>query len=223
MKGMAIHGFKFACCLVLFSALTADSSAGGKKVYKSPEEVFEAAKKGLEKEDIKAVLGCLTAESRDETTGTCIAVAGFVKGFAKAVEADKATRERIEKLDQVLAKHGLTEEMLQRKDDQPKIDLSDLSKSKAELVKLAKLVKDRDGFVIDFVTALKTSDKKSGPFEDIVGSNPMLKDVKIDGDAAKGTLVGTQGDMEVRRTLNFKREGGSWKMEMPHPEPKKKK
>jgi hypothetical protein len=86
---------------------------------------------------------------------------------------------------------------------------------------LAKLVKDRDAFIVDFFSMIPPKDKK-GPFEDMVGANPMLKDVKIDGDNAKGVLTGTQDGMEVSTPLEFKKQGGSWKIEMPMPGGKKK-
>jgi len=69
MRSVVLRGLVCWLSLLILAAFSADSVAGGKKVYKSPQEVFEAAKKAAEKEDIKTLLGCITADSRDAIAG----------------------------------------------------------------------------------------------------------------------------------------------------------
>jgi hypothetical protein len=209
--------------LLAIALVATDSSAGAKaKVYKTPQEVFDAVQKAGEKQDWKALLGCITADSRDEITGTVVFGALLIKGFGKFAtkEEEKANLKKIETL---LDKHGITEENLAKlKKDDEKADLNDPVVRKKVMKLLASVVKDKEGFILEFIAAVPPKDKKQGAFEDLVGSNPTLKNVKIDGDSAKGTLVGTRDGMEVTRTLDFRREGGSWRIDLPMPDPKKK-
>ena len=219
MRSVVLRGLVCWLSLLILAAFSADSVAGGKKVYKSPLEVFEAAKKAAEKEDIKTLLGCITADSRDAIAGGFVWMAGFIRAFGKFAKEDDVGK----KLDKVLEKHGLTEEIFKKLEEKKeKIDLNDPVQAKAAFLQLAKLVKDRDGFILD-IAAIADKKNKAGAFEDLVGSNPTLKDVKIAGDVAKGVLVGTKDGAEVRKPLEFRREDGSWKIDVPLPEMKRKK
>ena len=220
------RGAMFALSLAVLAVLTAGSDAGGgKKVYKSPQDVFDAAKAALDKKDIKAFAGCLTEDSRDQFAGGMMFVSLMMKGFTEQFGKDE-DKAKLKELNEILSKHGITEEFIKSL-PKPEITPKDKKPDREELTKaMRKLltpVKDRSAFIADMIGFLdRTSKKSGGGFNEQIGANPMLKDVKIEGDTAKGVIVATRDGKEVRTPVEFKREGGGWKIDLPMPEAKKK-
>src|SRR5262249_47688771 len=134
MSRIFARGTVFALTLLVLAGISAGTQAGGsKKVYKSPQEVFEAAKKAGDDRDIKGFIGCITAESRDTAVGGLVLAAGLMKAFAKfAKEEDK---DKLKKLDELLEKHGLTEDVFKKREDK-KVDLNDPEQAKMAMREL---------------------------------------------------------------------------------------
>src|SRR5262245_36995692 len=95
--------------VLLMAALSA-AVAGGGATYRTPEEVFDAAKKAMAKEDWKGFCATLTDDSRDVLAGGLAMMPLMAKGFAKFAGEDKEKEilAKIKPLTDVLAKHGLT-------------------------------------------------------------------------------------------------------------------
>src|SRR5262249_52567761 len=107
--------------------------------------------------------------------------------------------------------HGLTEEVLKK---QPKLDLKDPEAAKKGMKQMLEPIKDKNAFVADMMTAMKKlgGDKKdSGP----MGKDAELKDVKIEGDTATGTVVTKHDGKEKSEAIKFRKVGGGWKIELP--------
>jgi len=179
------------------------------KSYGSPNEVLDAAAAAAKSEDWAAFSQCLTNESRDAFAGMLVFGATFAKAFA---EFDKEKGKEMTKgIDDALQKHGITEERLKemQKDAPLKGDQKEASKAFAKLVEP---VKDKGAFIADLMAALKKLGKpgQEGPM--LEGE---LKDVKIDGDTAKGTFVRkTKDGQDKKEPIEFRKVGGSWKIQL---------
>jgi hypothetical protein len=211
-----------AAMVVVLAELGGDAGAGGSKakVYKTPEAVFEAAIKSAEQSDFKTLVDCLTRDSRDTVTGGVVFVSLMMKAFGEKFGKDE-DKANIKKLDELLAKHGLTEEYINSL-PKPKLEAKqpDPDEQKKALKKLLAPVKDKSALLAELLALLPKKDKKDAPFGQF-GSRPMLENLKIDGDVAKGEIVGTKDDKEVRKPIDFKKEDGSWRIEAPEMAKKK--
>ncbi len=207
-----VLAFGMLCAAALLLVGTA-GAGGGKKVYKTPQEVFDAAKTAIKNNDTKTAMDCLTDEARDTLTGGVAFMALMAKGFGAFAQKDEE-KEKLKKLDDVLNRHGLTEEYVKTL-PKPQIGKKPSPEEiKEGIKKLVAPIKDRGGFVADVLALLPSKDgKKGGPFEEL-GGNPKLEDVKVTGDRAKGEMVGMKDGKEVRKPIDFKKEGGGWKIDI---------
>jgi hypothetical protein len=73
---------------------------------------------------------------------------------------------------------------------------------------IADLVKDPPGFVHDTIAVMKKVDPKNSPATGMSGAK--IKDVKVEGDKAKGTAEIEGKTFE----LQFLKEDGTWKIDM---------
>src|SRR5436305_13346758 len=93
---------------------------------------------------------------------------------------DKEVLAKLKPLEDVMAKHGLTEAALAKVKGENPIGKGPEAMKQA-FKKLVAPVKDRSAFVADMIAALKKMDPKQakqGP----LAADAELKDVKIDGD-----------------------------------------
>jgi hypothetical protein len=204
--------------LALAGLLGGGASAGGdKKVYKNPQEVFDAAKKALQQDDIKTFAACLTEDSRDGLAGGLLLVGFFMKGFTEKFGKEE-DKEKLKKLDAVLARHGITEDFIKTL-PKPELKAPDQKPDRAETLKMVRKilapVKDRDAFLADMLSLMPKDGKRKGGLLDKLGPNPVLANVKIEGEKAKGEIVGMKDGMEVRESVEFRKEAGSWKIDLP--------
>src|SRR5262245_12422531 len=93
--------------VLLLAALSA-AVAGGGATYRTPEEVFEAAKKAIAREDWKGFCATLTDDSRDMLAGGLAMMPLMAKGFAKFAgeEKEKEILAKLKPLTEVLTRHG---------------------------------------------------------------------------------------------------------------------
>jgi hypothetical protein len=113
----------------------------------------------------------------------------MIKGFAKLAPEDKQKEilAKLKPLEEAMARHGLTEEALAKmKDVKPAGKGPEATKQAFK--QLLAPVKDRPAFVADMIAAMKKMDPKQAK-EGPLPADAELKDVKIDGDTAKGMIV----------------------------------
>src|SRR5262249_8454309 len=153
--------------------------------YRTPQEAFEAAKKAAQKEDWKGVCATLTDDSRDMLAGALVMTPLRFKAVAKlAGPKGKEILAKLKPRDEVLARHGLSETVLNnllaaQADTDPKDAI------KLSVKRLLAPIRDRCAFIADMFNALKKVDEskaRRGP----INADAELSDVKIKGDTAAG-------------------------------------
>lgn len=149
----------------------------------SPEAVFEAAKKSVESKDWKGFYACVDPEKSHEMLVAALFMASL------SVMQDKPGETELEEIGK---RHGY--------------DLkAGAPSSKGDPKEILKAVKDPAGFFLELMTfADKRSKEGEKPHLAISG---QLTDVKIQGDAATGSMTRKEGKKD---TMNFVRRGGSW-------------
>jgi hypothetical protein len=201
----------------LMAAVVAASAAAQAKVYETPQKVFDAATAAAKKGDMKAFFALLDPDSVNQLTAGMAVSATFVRGLADLDKTGK-TKEALKPLEKVMDKHGLTAEATKKlKPIKPEKDLQKLAK---EAKPLLELIKDKPGFISDVLPVFEKLTKK-GDGDDgfkAMGS-AKLKDVKVDGDKATGTVVMKKGDEDKSEPIKFVKVGKGWRIKY---EPKAK-
>jgi len=200
--------------VAFLSSTVGHAAAQDKKspVFKTPEDVVAAATAAAAKEDLKALLPCFTDDLRDTIAGGFLFGTAFMKGFMEAA-GDKLTddqKEMLKQLNDVYKKHGLTDEAVKKQ--MPKsIPNGDPDAMRKLFIEFAGVIKDRPGFIADIGPIIKKGAKGERNF--LGSKDAKVKDVKIDGTSAKGTLVWTKDEKETTGDITFKKVGDSWKID----------
>src|SRR5262249_46649248 len=188
----------------LLAAVVAASGAAQTKVYKTPEDVFDAAKAAAKKGDLKAYFALVEPESV-KLVAAGLALTGVnMRALSASGKIDKdASKPSLDVRD----KHGLTA------DATKKVKPGPMEKDAEKVIKAAKpllgLIKDKSAFVADVLTASQKSSKK-GDEDFKVLAKAKLKDVKIDGDKATGNVVNTIAGKERTDPITFVKVGKGW-------------
>jgi hypothetical protein len=191
----------------LLLAAPADGAPKGKD-YKSPQEVFTAFQAAGKKNDWKTALTCLTAESQDTLVGGMAFTGVFVKGLMESFKnLDKTGKvaANLKVLDKVLDKHGINQKSLEKAGFKKEIKMDEKTATKF-FKKLAGTVKDRPGFLRDFMAVTKKLSKNKE--QEAFGGE--LKDVKVKDDTATGKIVAGKRTQPIA----FKKVGPGWKIAM---------
>jgi hypothetical protein len=229
------HGILLAVTLLLTAPALARAGEGGEgKTYKTPQAVFDAAKQAVAKENWKEFCGCLTKDSQTFLTGLLVLIGSQIedaamKGMGDKDEQTKALiknviKELLKPVMKVYAKYGVTEDHLNKV--KGKINfLKGAPQDPLAIMKglneAAKPVKNQTAFISDFMAAFQTIQKmfgkgeKQGPVFDFFPHEGRLEDVKVEGDTAKGFVVRMKRGQEKREPMQFRKEGGSWKIDLP--------
>jgi hypothetical protein len=203
-----------AAVALVVIALAAPAAPAGGKVYKTPQQAFDAFVTAAKQEDWKAACATLTDDTLNKLTGGFILTGVFVKRLMeKLADKDKEGKlaEPLKVLNNLFEKHGLTKDILETFDLKKVLSEKDPEKAFAMI---ASKVKDRIAFVNDFVNALKKLPGKQGSSPLIQPADAALRDLQIDGNAARGTIVGTRDGKEERSQVRFRKLGDSWKIEL---------
>ncbi len=180
------------------------SSSGGGA---TPEETFKTAKTALEKEDWKGLCDCMTKESQDMMAGGVAMVGVMMQAFA-SFGGDEGVKEA-EKIKETLDKHGLTEDFLKKLEekDEPEDPM-------AAMKIVLEPVKDRPQFIADMIAALQSMSDKDKYEESPIPKDVALKDVKIDGDSATGTVEFERKGKKESDEIAFKKVDGKWLLDL---------
>ena len=202
-----------ALTLLSGSAAVAQERKEPKK-YSTPQEVFTAAAAAVQRKDMKSAMTCFTPESRDAMAGMMIFMGQLVLGFS---ELDPKGKDKANELKAIMEKYGLTKDALDslKGDHIPKGgDPKDPAKEKAAFAELGKLVKkDRNGFIADMIKFLS---KEPGNDKSLIPDAARLEGVTIDGEHAKGMVVGNDKGKEKRDPIEFKKTAAAgWRIDLP--------
>jgi hypothetical protein len=203
--------------LLLLVAVSLGIAGDRQPVYRTPQEVFEAARKALQREDIKGLCATLTDDWRDTLAGRFVLMYGLMKAFSMRESEEKQWEfmAKFKPLDDVLAKHGLMEKAPNKtKEAKP---AGNSPEAFAQVLKeLVAPVKDRSAFMVDVVAFFNKLDEKKSEikvsdwFFDLRGE---LKELKVVGDMARGVVVRKKGGQENREAIWFSKVGRGWKIE----------
>lgn len=170
--------------------------------YKTPEEVFTAAKAASDKDDWKTFADCLTEKSRNTLAGSMAGLALMVKPAP-----GQPSKLNYQPVQAVLNKHGLTDDVIKGLHQREKGFSEKLTAFKL----LGETIKDRGTFIVDVMSAfIEMVPGKKSP-SPLTGAE--LKDLKVEGDTARGTLVTTKAGTEKRYPIEFHKSGNSWRIE----------
>jgi hypothetical protein len=189
--------------LALTAGAQKDKGEKKAKLYKTPQEVFDAFFEAEEKRDSKAWVRCLAPGSQAELASFMLAGGVGARERAKKEKDEKkraAIAKEMKPVFDALDRHGLTEKVTK--------DVSSPDDAKKVI---AKAVKDLEGFLIDMAEASDKVDDK--PKEK--RPKPKLTGVKIDGDKATGTAVteGKDKGKERKDPVAFVKVKGSWRID----------
>jgi hypothetical protein len=181
--------YRIAPGLTIVTLLFLGASGCGKtpESGKTPEQVFNDMVEAAKKEDGKALMATLTRDSQKVITGTMVVRMMNVK---EGEEVLKKHAINVDRVGEKLAGGG---------------DPATTMKSMRDI---ADLVKDPPGFVHDTISVMKKVDPKSSPATGMSGAK--IKDVKVEGDKAKGTAEIEGQTYE----FPFLKEDGMWKIDM---------
>jgi hypothetical protein len=210
----AVLGGLLLAWVVIAGALARGDSTPGKTagkgdVHDSPRAAYLAAQAASKKGDIPGFIACLTADSEKLLAGELAARGLMLRGLASLDQTGKA-KEKLEPLDKVLAKYGITEEMFKKA--APARAEGQIGKA---LRSIGAQVKDRPAFCAEFFEAWEkaTPNRRPRPFLGV-----ELANVKVSGDRATGTMVAKINETDKKEEpIAFARVDGSWKIVLPEP------
>src|SRR5688572_14550931 len=154
------------------------------QAFNTPEECFQFAQKAAAQKNYAAAVDCLTVDSQETfagimvTAGTMMkAVAGMASAFGGADQDAEKMKQGLEKVDAVLAKHGVTEKTLEEAGkagglagafgDPTAAQSQDPTKAIEGIRAMAKPVKDHRAFVAEMIVALDAIG------DETTGENPV--------------------------------------------------
>ena len=192
--------------LCIISISTPLGCGGSGQGFATPEACYQAVKKAVEAKDWGGFYDCLTPESQEIVAGSMVLMGSMMKmmsgmaalgGPEAAAKAEKETAD----LTAVLEKHGVTDTALEGFTPDP----ATMQQPEA-IKKLADVVKDKRGFVVDMFAAMEKTATGGPNFDKKLAGE--LKDVKIDGDKATAKVAGAEGEQE----LDFLKTADGWKL-----------
>jgi hypothetical protein len=199
-------------CLVLLSGCR---SRPTEKVDRTPEEAFAAASTAVEKEDWKGFCSCLTDDSQDMLAGRMFMYVFMVKWMTGSPGTKPEDKAKVKAFDDVLAKHGLTEEAFKEQSKEAAGDPKGPDVLENPLKGVVAAIKDRPAFVADVMAAIKQLDARAAEDMSPLPKDAELKDLQVEGDTAKAVLVKPHEGKEKRKPIQFRKVGNSWKIELP--------
>ena len=180
-------------------------------VFATPKAVFDAAVKASKAKDFKAFAAVFTPESQAKLAGQLAGLGVMFKAFS-AFDKEGKMKDKLADFDKIMDKHGLTKDVMGKLKQ-----TKDAKEIEANNKVIATAIKDKPGFVADvmkWLDAANPGKNKGGPLDEAT-----LKDVKIDGNKATGTVV----TKEKEEPMEFAKVGGGWRIVLPEPKEKDKK
>jgi hypothetical protein len=187
------------------------SASGGD--FSTPEACFASMQTAGKNKNIAGMINCLTVESQEVLCGGMVLMGNMMKMFGgmAATGGDQGAemKQQAEAIAAVLEKHGVTEDAL--KDAAP---TAEMASDAGAIRKLAGVVSDKPQFIADMFAVMEKS-SQGGNFSEEFESQiaGTLKDVKVEGDSATGTIVTTKGEEPIA----FRKTAEGWKLHIELP------
>lgn len=182
---------RFFCAAAVLCLVTGCGGGGGGAGGDSPQDAFNKIKNGFQSGNYDAALRCVDPDSHDQMLFGTMLVVGFATMGKEGADAE---------VKGILQKHGVKTD---KDNEDEKIDLSDEGAMKKAMAKTFKDVKDKPAL---FHELMKVAEKYTKQTNALVPENAELKDVKIEGDTATGTISSEKGDNEAK----FVKKDGRW-------------
>lgn len=211
MNTRILFGCVLLACAIVLPGCKKDNKTDSGGGYDSPQAVWDAAKKAEKDKDGETFIKCFDADTQNILAAGMVFTGMFATSMSKF---DKKAAEKMKPVQDVMNKHGLTEDFLKKaQKDKPKGNTpEDLMKA---MLKLTEPIKDKAAFFVEMTKAMDAASDKKKQKDDHMIADAELKDVKIDGDKAKGKMVGKKGGEEKEQPIEFVKESGGWKIHIP--------
>lgn len=191
------------------------SSKSAKKIYDSPEAVYEAANQAQLAGDWGVVFDSYTPESRDRLVGSI--------SYGAAMLAASGGRDDVK---EVLKKYGIDESMLPEKPSvgdmaQLQAMFKDMEKKQKEF---AAKIDDKRGCFVEVITLLGGTDSEGDPVSAQLAAgrkaqaDAKLSEVEMLGNKAKGHQELVMNGKTIQLPVEFRRIDGSWYLHQPAPQ-----
>jgi hypothetical protein len=177
--------------------------------YASPKAVFDAAVKASKKKDFKAFATLLTPDSQGKLASQLAGLGLMFKAFS-AFDKEGKMKDKLADFDKIMDKHGLTKDVMGKLKQ-----TKDTKEIEANNKVIVAAVKDKPAFVGDvmkWLDAANPGKNKGGPLDEA-----ELKDLKVTGDKATGTVVSKVGGKDKEEPMDFAKVGGGWRIVLPEP------
>lgn len=204
----------------------ATSAGGGGKppatAYNSPQEVFDAAKEAMKKEDMGQFVSLLTEDSQKAIAGMMVSLGGMMKMLGAFVppgspkDTAAKVKEMVKPIDDAFAKHGMTEEKVKAamaKAQKWGPEGPPEGKVREALASLGEGINDPGGLMQDIIKGLSAMNPEGGDQKmEILKQNAELIDLKVEGDTATGKVKTEDGKQEP---IAFKKTDKGWRIDIP--------
>ena len=191
--------------------------------YGTPRAVFDAMIEAAKKKDFATAMRCMTPEAQSQWTVELAGMGSMIHFMATKHEDPMKI---VAEFDEILVKHGLTKEFMYRylsttgwaestrecpngRPHVPKKSVPTKHEIEVEEAKkaLAARVKDKPAFANDVITFGEKIIRST-----LLPDDCKLKDLKINGNTARGMIVGTTDGAYRKDPLDFVKVGGGWRI-----------
>jgi len=212
LRAATLAGLALAV-LVLPASAGEDKDKDKPKVYKTPQECFDAYAAAEAKGDHKTRIRCKAPQTQKEEAAVIGAIFSSDRARLEGAKEEDAKEQlrRFRPVVDVMDRHGLTLKAAQG----VKKHLDAKENDKAKKAVLA-VVKDPESFLIDVNEALsKVVDAQEKP-----AARQKLTELKVEGDKATATVVRTTRGLGGKETqakvrVSFVKTDGGWRIVPP--------
>jgi hypothetical protein len=200
-----------ALCLLAATLGCSPGGIGSSQNFDTPEACFGSAKDAVANSDPLAFCNCLTEESLETVAGAMVVMGGMMKQTSALAllggpQAAEKVRDQLAPINAVLEDHGVAAADL---DSAAKIAMSPTNAQ--ALRGAANPIADKRMFIAEMLGALSSSGRDIRFVEQITEAfASKLKDVKVEGDGATATLVGSTD----RQPIEFHKSPDGWKIHL---------
>jgi hypothetical protein len=179
-----------------------ESESSSQNTFASPDGCFKTAKNAILTADYAGFCNCWTPEGRDLVACGFVFTAGLYKHMAQSENKE----DNVQRLTEVLEKHGLTE------GTGGAIHLTgDKEADRKEALKLVEPIEDRTAFIVDMLTLIPIISER--PNAKLIQEDAHLVDLSITGDSATAKLVQTREGETLESPITFIHVNGEWKID----------